>query len=373
MRPATGHGSPTEQCELADWLVSDDAEEGEKTMADIIDPERPIVDPHHHLWDRRFVPQPAAGATDFERVIGLSPLYLLDQLNADAKAGHNVVATVFLECGAFYRADGPAEYRCVGETEFVNGVAAMSASGLYGKARACAGIVGHADLTLGAAVRPVLEAHRSAAPARFRGIRHSPAWDADPAVLGMLQRNPPGLLAEPTFRAGLAELAAMGLSYDCWLLAPQLPELIAMARAVPDLTIICDHLATPLGTASYAGRRDADFAEWAGNIEALAGCPNVVMKVGGLAMPFGGFPSFMAEPMATAEALADEWRPWIETAIAAFGADRCMFESNFPVDRCTCDYATLWNAFKLVSAAASEDEKTALFSGTAARVYRLSL
>jgi predicted TIM-barrel fold metal-dependent hydrolase len=222
-------------------------------------------------------------------------------------------------------------------------------------------------------VRPVLEAHRSAAPARFRGIRHSPAWDADPAVLGMLQRNPPGLLAEPTFRAGLAELAAMGLSYDCWLLAPQLPELIAMARAVPDLTIICDHLATPLGTASYAGRRDADFAEWAGNIEALAGCPNVVMKVGGLAMPFGGFPSFMAEPMATAEALADEWRPWIETAIAAFGADRCMFESNFPVDRGTCDYATLWNAFKLVSAAASEDEKTALFSGTAARVYRLSL
>ena len=166
MRPATGRGSPTEQCELAGAPVSDDAGEGEKTMADIIDPERPIVDPHHHLWDRRFVPQPAAGAADFERVIGLSPLYLLDQLNADAKAGPNVV-----ECGAFYRADGPAEFRCVGETEFVNGVAAMSASGLYGKARACAGIVGHADLTLGAAVRPVLEAHRSAAPARFRGRR----------------------------------------------------------------------------------------------------------------------------------------------------------------------------------------------------------
>jgi len=342
-------------------------------MADIIDPERPIIDPHHHLWDRRFVPQPAAGATDFEQAISLSPLYLLDQLNADAKAGHNVVATVFLECGAFYRADGPAEYRWVGETEFVNGVAAMSASGLYGPMRACAGIVGHADLTLGAAVRPVLEAHLAAAPVRFRGIRHSPAWDADPAVLGMLQRNSPGLLADPAFRAGLAELAAMGLSYDCWLLAPQLPELIAMARAVPDLTIICDHLATPLGTASYAGRRDADFAEWAGNIKRLATCPNVVMKVGGLAMPFGGFPSFMADPPASAEMLAKEWQPWIETAIAAFGADRCMFESNFPVDRGTCDYATLWNAFKLVSAAASEDEKTALFSGTAARVYRLSL
>ncbi|WP_310476662.1 amidohydrolase family protein, partial [Sandarakinorhabdus sp.] len=295
-------------------------------MTEIIDPARPIVDPHHHLWDRRFVPQPAAGATDFERVIGLSPLYLLDQLNADANAGHKVVATVFLECGAFYRADGPPEYRCVGETEFVNGVAAMSASGLYGPMRACAGIVGHADLTLGASVRPVLEAHLAAAPARFRGIRHSPAWDADPAVLGMLQRNPPGLLAQPAFRAGLAELAAMGLSYDCWLLAPQLPELVAMARAVPDLSIICDHLATPLGTAAYAGRRDPEFAGWARNIKVLAACPNVVMKVGGLAMPFGGFASFMADPPATAAMLADEWRPWIETAVAAFGADRCMFE-----------------------------------------------
>ena len=342
-------------------------------MTDIIDPDRPIIDPHHHLWDRRFVPQPAAGATDFERVIGLSPLYLLDQLNADAKAGHNVVATVFLECGAFYRADGPAEMRCVGETEFVNGVAAMSASGLYGPMRACAGIVGHADLTLGAGVRTVLDAHRAAAPARFRGIRHSPAWDADPAVLGMLQRNPPGLLAQPAFRAGLAELAAADLSYDCWLLAPQLPELIAMARAVPELRIICDHLATPLGTASYAGRREADFAAWATNIKALADCPNVVMKLGGLAMPFGGFASFMADPMATAQALAEEWRPYIETCIEAFGADRCMFESNFPVDRGTCDYATLWNAFKLLSAGASEAEKTALFSGTAARVYRLGL
>ena len=342
-------------------------------MADIIDPARPIVDPHHHLWDRRGYALPAGGGTAFERAISLSRLYLLDQLNADMAAGHNVVASVFLECGAFYRADGPPHLRCVGETEFVNGVAAMSASGLYGPARACAGIVGHADLLAGADVRPVLEAHLAAAPARFRGIRHSPAWDADPAVLGILQRNPPGLLAQPAFRAGLAELAALGLSYDCWLLAPQLPELIALARALPELTIICDHLATPLGTAAYTGQRDAGFAGWAANIKALAACPNVVMKVGGLAMPFSGFASFMTDPPASAEMLAAEWRPWIETAVAAFGADRCMFESNFPVDRGTCDYATLWNAFKLVSAGASEAEKTALFSGTAARVYRLAL
>ncbi|MEI6418379.1 MAG: amidohydrolase family protein [Sphingomonadales bacterium] len=336
----------------------------------IIDPDLPIIDPHHHLWDRRRAP--AAGAHPFEQAIALSRLYLLEQLHADMTAGHNVVATVFVECGAFYRADGPPPLRPVGETEFVNGVAAMSASGLYGPARACAGIVGHADLTLGAGVRPVLEAHLAAAPARFRGIRHSPAWDADAQVLGPLQRNAPGLLANPAYRAGLAEMVALGLSWDCWLLAPQLPELIDVARAFPDLSIICDHVGTPLGVAAYAGQRDAGFAGWAADIRALAACPNVVMKLGGLAMPFAGFPSFMADPPASAQQLADEWRPWIETCIEAFGPARCMFESNFPVDRGTCDYATLWNAFKLLAAGASADDKAALFSETARRVYRLS-
>ncbi len=339
----------------------------------ILDPERPIVDPHHHLWDRRRVPPGDAQAHDFVRAIDLSPHYLLDALLADTGGGHNIVASVFVECGAFYRADGPAALRPVGETEFVNGVAAMAASGLYGPARLCAGIVAHADLAAGPAVGPVLDAHLAAAPARLRGIRHSVAHDADPAVLGMLQRAPPGLLAQPNFRAGLAEVAARGLSYDVWLLAPQLPELVELAHALPQLAIVCDHLATPLGTASYAGRRDADFAGWAQNIRALAACPNVVMKLGGLAMPFGGFAGFLADPPATAAMLAAEWRPWMETAIAAFGADRCMFESNFPVDRGTCDYAALWNAFKLLAAGASEEEKTALFSGTASRVYRLAL
>lgn len=339
----------------------------------IIDPERPIIDPHHHLWDRRAAPPIGPDAHPFLRAIDGARLYLFDQLHADMTAGHNIIATVFVECGAYYRADGPPELRCVGETEFVNGVAAMAASGLYGPARACAGIVAHADLTLGAGVRPVLAAHQAAAPTRLRGIRHSPAHDADGDVLGWLQRAPPRLMTDPAFRAGLAEVATAGLSWDCWLLAPQLPELVALARALPQLSIICDHLATPLGIASYFGRRDAGFADWAANIRALAACPNVVMKLGGLAMPFGGFASFRADPMASAETLAAEWRPWIETAIAAFGASRCMFESNFPVDRGTCDYVTLWNAFKLVCADASEAEKADLFAGTAARVYRLSV
>jgi predicted TIM-barrel fold metal-dependent hydrolase len=341
-------------------------------MTHIIDASRPIIDPHHHLWDIRRTLAQVPHDHDFVAAIARSPIYLLPELLGDIGAGHNVVATVFVECGAYYRAGADAPLRPVGETEFVNGIAAMSASGLYGPARACAGIVSHADLTLGAGVRPVLDAHRAAAPDRLRGIRHSVAFDADPAVLGFLQSPCAGLLAEPAFRAGLSEVAAAGLSYDCWLLAPQLPELVAMAQALPELPIICDHVGTPLGIGAYAGQRDAGFAEWAGNIRMLAACPNVVMKLGGLAMPFAGFGSFMADPMATAQALADDWRPWIETCIAAFGADRCMFESNFPVDRGTCDYATLWNAFKLISAGASEHEKTALFSGTAARVYRIA-
>jgi predicted TIM-barrel fold metal-dependent hydrolase len=339
----------------------------------IVDPARPIIDPHHHLWDRRRAPAGGTDAHPFVRAIDLLPHYLLDAFLADVGSGHNVVGSVFIECGAFYRAQGPSHMRPVGETEFVNGVAAMSASGIYGSARLCAGIVAHADLMAGSAVRPVLEAHLAAAPERLRGIRHSAAWDADPAVLGMLQRAPATLLGDALFRAGLAEVAALGLSYDVWLLAPQLPALIALARAMPQLSIVCDHLATPLGIGAHAGKRDASFADWDANIRALAACPNVAMKLGGLAMPFGGFASFMADPPATAAMLADEWRPWVESAIAAFGAERCMFESNFPVDRGTCDYRTLWNAFKLIAAGASETEKTALFSGTAARVYRLAL
>lgn len=342
-------------------------------MPTIIDPERPIIDPHHHLWDLRKTLAAMPPTHDFLRGVALSPVYLLPELLADFGSGHNVVASVFVECGAYYRAGADPALRPVGETEFVNGIAAMSASGLYGPARACAGIVAHADLTLGRAVAPVLAAHKAAAPERLCGIRHSVAWDSDPDVLGFLQSPRPGMLAEPAFRAGLAEVAAAGLSYDVWLLAPQLPELVAMARALPQLSIICDHVATPLGIAAYRGRRDAGFAEWAANIRALAACPNVVVKLGGLAMPFAGFESFLADPMATAEQLAGDWKPWIDTCISALGAERCMFESNFPVDRGTCNYVTLWNAFKLLSASASEAEKTALFSGTAARVYRLTV
>lgn len=340
---------------------------------EILEQQLPIVDPHHHLWDRRSYATPEAPEHPFLTAIGPAQRYLLDELMADTGSGHNVVATVFLECRAFYKADGPPELRSVGETEFVNGVAAMSASGVYGDFRACAGIVGNADLTLGEAVAPVLEAHLQAGGGRFRGIRNSASFDEDPQVLGPLNRVQAGHYLRDDFRAGFARLAPLGLSFDAWLLEPQLPDLIDLARAFPATSIILDHVGTPLGRGRYEGRLEERFPTWRANIQELARCPNVTVKLGGLAMAFCNFPSFLAEPRAPSEQLAREWRPYIETCIEAFGADRCMFESNFPVDMGACSYATLWNAFKRLAAGASDAEKTALFSGTAKRVYRLEL
>jgi L-fuconolactonase len=338
----------------------------------ILEPDLPIVDPHHHLWDRRNYPAPAGGDPEhpFMTAIAEARRYLLDELLADTGSGHKVTATVFVECGAFYKADGPVEMRVVGETEFVNGVAAMSASGLYGETRACAGIVSRADLLLGDAVAPVLEAHIRAGGGRFRGIRNSASFEADKGVLGPLNRVEAGLYLSDRFREGFAHLAPMGLTFDAWLLEPQLPDLISLARAFPDTTIVLDHVGTPLGRASYAGRLEERFGVWRENIRELARSPNVVVKLGGLAMAFCNFPSFLAEPRAPSEQLAREWAPYIEACIGAFGPERCMFESNFPVDMGSCTYATLWNAFKRIAAGYTAEEKAALFSGTATRVYR---
>ena len=338
----------------------------------ILDPDLPIVDPHHHLWDRRSYATPDSPQHPFMTAIETAQRYLLDELLADTGSGHNVRATVFVECGALYRAVGPADLRCVGETEFVNGVAAMSASGIYGETRACAGIVSKADLMLGDAVKPVLEAHIAAGGGRFRGIRNSASFEVDKDVLGPLNRVEEGLYREAAFRTGFAHLAPMGLTFDAWLLEPQLPDVIDLARAFPDTTIVLDHVGTPLGRASYAGRLDERFPVWRDNIRDLAKSPNVVVKLGGLAMAFCNFPSFLAEPRAPSEQLAREWGPYIETCIEAFGPERCMFESNVPVDMGSCTYATLWNAFKRIAAGYSADEKTALFSGTATKVYRLA-
>jgi L-fuconolactonase len=318
-----------------------------------LDPALPIIDPHHHLWDRS------------------GWRYMLPDLLGDLGAGHTIVSTVFIQCRAFHRAGGPEEMRPVGETEFVNGVAAVSASGQYGATRICAGIIGHADLRLGARVASVLEAHEHAGGGRFRGIRHITAWDDDPVMLNPGYPMPARLMEDATFREGFATLARAGLTFDAWLYHPQIPELTALARAFPDARIVLDHVGGPLGIGRYSGQREAVYAAWLPAIRALAACPNVHIKLGGLGMRINGFGFEAHDDPPSSEQLAAAWRPYIEPCIEAFGADRCMFESNFPVDKGSYSYAVCWNTFKRLAAGVSTAEKAALFSGTAARFYRL--
>ncbi|MCC7274562.1 MAG: amidohydrolase family protein [Alphaproteobacteria bacterium] len=317
----------------------------------VLEPDLPIVDAHHHVWQR-----------DGYR-------YLIEDLAQDLGTGHNVVASVFIECRAMYRADGPVEMRPVGETEFVAGVAAMSASGLYGPTRVAAGIVGFADLTLGDRVEAVLEAHIRAGGGRFRGVRHSASWDADPIIGSGTPQ--PHLLRRADFRAGLARLTKLGLSFDLWVFHPQLAEAIELARAFPDANLILGHCGGPLGYGPYAGRRDEIFAAWKAGMAELARCPNVSVKLGGMMMRLAAYDYGAVPAPPDSARLAALWGPYIETCIALFDAERCLFESNFPVEKMGIGYRALWNAFKRIAAGASADEKRALFAGTARRVYRL--
>jgi predicted TIM-barrel fold metal-dependent hydrolase len=329
-----------------DWLAL--------RQEEILEPDLPIVDPHHHLVDRE-----ATGR------------YLLPELLADTGSGHNITATVYLEWLSMYRPDGPIALRPVGEVEFANGVAAMAASGAYGKTRVCAGIVGCADLMLGAQVEPVLEAMIMAGGGRFRGIRYISASHPDEAARGSSVNRPAGLLLSARVREGFARLQPLGLSFDAFMYHTQLGELVDLARAFPATPIVFDHVGGPIGLGPYAGRRDEVFAAWRRSIEELARCPNVHVKLGGLGMRLFGFDVQRGELPPSSEQLAALWRPYVETCIAAFGTHRAMFESNFPVDKGSGSYHVFWNAFKRLAAGCSADEKAALFAGTARNFYRL--
>ncbi len=331
----------------------DEAWLAKRSPEPILEPDLPIIDTHHHLWDRG------------------GHRYLLHEFLADVDTGHNVVATVFVECDAMYRASGPVEMRPVGQTEFVAGQAAMSDSGLYGKTRVAAGIVGFADLTLSDRVEPVLEAHLRAGGGRFRGVRHSAAWDASDVIGNSRTATGPHVMLQKDFRAGLARLTSMGLSLDAWAFHPQLADMVDLARAFPQATIIAGHVGGPLGYGPYTGKKDEVFATWKAGVTELAKCENVVMKLGGMMMRLAAFDYRTAPaPPASAE-LAALWRPYLETCIELFGANRCTFESNFPVDKMGIGWVGLWNALKRIAAGASAAEKLALFSGTARRAYRL--
>jgi predicted TIM-barrel fold metal-dependent hydrolase len=326
-----------------------------KVSEPALEPDLPIVDPHHHLWERGDM------------------IYMYRDLLEDLQAGHNIVSTVFIDCRSMYRKEGPTEMRPLGETEFVNGVAAMFASGSYGASRACAGIVSYADLRLGAKAREVLEAQVAAGNGRFRGIRYATGWDKHGEIRPTHTNPPQGLMADKTWREGFAQLGKLGLTFDAWLYHPQLGELGELASAFPDIAIILDHVGGPLGYGPYGSRHKEEFAAWKASMTELSRRANVTVKVGGLGMPMGWFDFYDQPAPPTSQMLADAFKPWVETCIELFGAERCMFESNFPVDKITSSYSVLWNAFKRLAAKASAAEKKALFSGTAARVYKIAL
>lgn len=323
----------------------------------VLEPELQIIDAHHHMRD------PADGVR-----------YLFSELLADLKVGHNILATVAVESNAMYRNSGPTALMPVGETEFLNGIAAMFASGRYGPIRAVAGIVGSAALASGEAIKTILDAHIAAGGGRFRGIRVPIAWDAaympDDWKRYSLQATP-HLLLDPDFRKGFACLEPRNLSFDAHVYHSQLPDLLDLAKAFSETRIIVNHYAAPLGVGPYRGKSNDMFLEWQTRIRELAACPNLFMKLGGIR--WAGIPVVKSGDRPNSQEFAAAWRPYIETCIQSFGPDRCMFESNFPSEQGEHSYLVLWNAFKRVSAGYSVLERSWLFHGTAARAYRLDL
>ncbi len=320
----------------------------------ILEPDLPIVDPHHHLWHDR-----ASGR------------YMPEQLAEDLSSGHAVKGTVFVQCGWLHRQHGPEAARPAGETEAVNAAAILAAGGAYGPARACAGIVGWADLR-SPLLDAMLDAHQAAGGGRFRGVRHTTAWDDAIQPTSTLQKGP-GILQDKQFRAGLRRLGERGYTFEAWQYHTQLGDLLEAVRTAPDTRIVINHLGAPLGCGPYREQRDEVMRTWSAGVKALADCPNVFMKLGGLGMPINGFDYNKAPAPPTSLQVAEDWRPFIEPCIEWFGSARCMFESNFPVDKAMCSYPVLWNAFKRIAAGASASEKSALFHDTAQRFYSLTL
>jgi len=323
-----------------------------KVEEEIIDPERPIVDPHHHLWRR----------------IGFGP-YLLEDLWLDTDTGHNVVKTVFMECAAEYREEGPKELLSLGEVDFVVEQAEASRQGGAGEPEIAA-LVSHADLCLGDALEEVLAAHVEQSKGLFRGVRHAGAHDDEPALM-IAGRAPADLYADPEFRRGVGLLGKLGHTYDTWHYHHQNPGFAELARAVPDTVLVLDHFGTPLGVGRYAGKREEIFQQWKKDVAEIAQCPNVVAKLGGMAMPDNGFGWMGRELPPTSDEFVEAQARYYHHTIECFGPERCMFESNFPVDKLSISYPVLWNGLKKIAQGFSDAEKDALFGGTATRVYRL--
>ena len=324
----------------------------DQVLEPIIDPERVIIDPHHHFWHHDRYP------------------YLLEHLWNDTDSGHRVEQTVFVQCGSAYRTTGREHLRPVGETEFVAKIAAASRQGNPGQA-VVSGIVSHADMTLGDQLEEVLVAHEEAGQGLFRGIRHEAAVSPLPPEYKLFGQAPDGLYHEESFRRGVRRLGASGYVFDAWHYFNQNREFAAFARAVPDTTLVLDHFGSPLGIGAYAGKREEIFEQLNKDIAEIAKCPNVIAKLGGLAMTFNGFGWHTRERPASSDEFVQAQSRYYLHAIECFGPERCMFESNYPMDRRSLSYHVLWNGFKKMVSDFSEAEKDVMFAGTARSVYRL--
>ena len=332
-----------------DWLA--------QVSEEILDPERPIIDPHHHLWKR-----------------GLGFDYMLEELWQDTGSGLNIISTVFMECHAFYDRDVPKHLQSIGETRTIAEVARQSAENTEGNPPVAA-LVGHVDLSLAGQsntlLQEVIAQHLEAGQGYLRGFRQAGAHDKNADKFFISPRGPSYLYGQEPFRQGLRILADLGLTYDTWHYHHQNQDFCGLALAVPECTMVLDHFGTPLGVGVYAGCRDEIFQQWKQDIKAISRCPNVYAKLGGLAMPDNGFGWHTRDlPPDSNEFVSKQQRYYLHT-IECFGPQRCMFESNFPVDRYSISYPVLWNGFKKLVADFTEAEKHALFYGTAAKVYRL--
>ncbi len=331
-----------------DWLAL--------TTEETLEPEIAICDPHHHFWVHR--PEPA----DYQQ-------YLLPDLVGDVNSGHNVHSTVFIEVRCEYRTDGPDEMKPVGEVEYVQTIADASASGSHGPTKAAAAIIGHADLKLGEGVRPVLEAMQAASPNRFRGVRHSVGWDESRELAN---REIKGALGTDGYRAGAKVLAGMGLILENSLYFHQASELADFARALPELTIVLNHIGGLVRVGPYANRDEYVLPEWRKGIELMAKAPNIVLKLGGVGQTRFAYGWDERETPVGSEELAETLGPLMNHCIEQFGPERCMFESNYPVDKISFSYNVLFNAFKRLSKGYSATDRANLFHGTAARVYNIN-
>ena len=332
---------------MLDWL--------DKVKEAPVEPDYPVIDPHHHLW-----------LSNHRREFA----YPIEDLGKDVRTGHNILATVFIQCLSMYRETGPEHLKPVGETEWIDSIATDFGSRNPQDAKLCAGIVGHVDFRLSEHVDEALEAHKSAS-ARFRGIRQGASWSDDAEITQNRVIGQQHLYMDPAFRKGFSRLSKHDLTFDAWLFHDQLPELSDLARAFPDTRIALDHIGAPLGLGRWANQKEQVFADWKKSIKALAALPNMHVKLGGTVMPMFGF-NWESRPLPpSSDELVKAVGHFFEVAIEAFTPARCMFESNFPVDKIACAYVPLWNSFKKIAARYSASEKADLLHGTAKRFYHL--